>query len=105
MRQTSARPQPGIYSTGQGVTIAILDSGVDATHPDLANAVVPGWNFYDNNSNTADVFGHGTKVAGTAAASGNNAVGVAGVAWNAKIMPIRVTDTGGVRMTACWFRA
>ena len=70
------------YSTGQGVTIAILDSGVDATHPDLASAVVAGWNFYDNNSNTADVYGHGTEVAGAAAASGNNGVGVAGVAWN-----------------------
>ncbi len=83
------------YSTGQGVTIAILDSGVDSTHPDLVNAVVPGWNFYDNNGNAADVYGHGTKVAGAAAASGNNAIGVAGVAWSSKIMPIRVTDTQG----------
>ena len=83
------------YSTGQGVTIAILDSGVDSTHPDLTNALVPGWNFFDGNSNTSDVYGHGTKVAGAAAASGNNGVGVAGVAWNSKIMPIRVTDTSG----------
>lgn len=82
-------------STGAGVTIAILDSGVDGAHPDLAAHMVPGWNFFDNNNNSADVFGHGTKVAGAAAAIGSNGAGVAGVAWNAKIMPVRVTDTAG----------
>ena len=46
------------------MTVAILDSGIDATHPDLIGQLVPGWNFYDNNSNTADVYGHGTLVAG-----------------------------------------
>jgi len=88
---------PGAWdaSTGLGVTIAILDTGVDATHPDLIAALVPGWNTYDNNSLSGDVHGHGTAVAGAAAASGANAVGVAGVAWRARIMPIRVTDTSG----------
>jgi thermitase len=75
---------------GAGVTIAILDSGVDGTHPDLAGSMVPGYNIYDNNTNTADVCGHGTKVAGAAAASANNAAGVAGVAGQAKIMPVRI---------------
>lgn len=82
-------------SQGAGVTIAILDSGVDGTHPDLAARMVPGWNFYDNNSNTADVYGHGTKVAGAAAAISDNGVGVASVAGQARIMPIRVTGTDG----------
>jgi thermitase len=82
-------------SLGTGVTIAILDSGVDGTHPDLAGKLVPGWNFYDSNSNTSDVYGHGTKVAGSAAAASNNSVGVTGVAWNAKIMPVRISDTAG----------
>lgn len=81
---------------GENVTIAILDSGVDATHPDLASRLVPGWNFYDNNSNTSDVYGHGTQVAGAAAAASNNALGVASVAGMARIMPIRVTDTSGM---------
>lgn len=80
---------------GTGVTIAILDTGVDGTHPDLAGSMVQGWNVYDNNSNTADVYGHGTKVAGAAAASANNGMGVAGVAGTAKIMPIRISDTTG----------
>src|SRR5215471_6849149 len=66
-------------ATGSGVIIAILDSGVDGSHPDLIANLVPGWNFYDNNSNTSDVQGHGTGVAGIAAAVGNDTIGVAGV--------------------------
>lgn len=82
-------------ATGSGITVAILDGGVESTHPDLAPNIVPGWNFYDNNSNTSDVNGHGTKVAGVAAAAGNNGIGVTGAAWNAKIMPMRITDPAG----------
>jgi len=79
-------------SQGAGVVIAILDSGVDGSHPDLAAQMVPGYNFYDNNTNTADVNGHGTAVAGVAAATTNNATGVAGIAGQAKIMPVRIAD-------------
>lgn len=82
-------------SVGSGVTIAILDTGVDGTHPDLAPRLVPGWNFYDNNGNTSDVYGHGTSVAGVAAAAMNNGIGVAGVAGNANIMPVRISDPSG----------
>jgi len=82
-------------SQGENITIAILDSGVDSNHPDLAAKIVPGWNFYDNNANTSDVYGHGTTVAGAAAAFTDNNTGVAGVAGQAKIMPIRVTNTSG----------
>ena len=77
---------------GGGIVIAILDSGVDGTHPDLAAQMVPGFNFMDNNTNTADVNGHGTAVAGVAAASTNNGMGVAGVAGQARIMPVRIAD-------------
>lgn len=79
-------------STGQGVTIAVLDTGLDASHPDLAGRVVAGWNFYDNNANTSDVNGHGTAVAGTAAATLNNGLGVAAVAGQAGLMPVRIAD-------------
>jgi subtilisin family serine protease len=88
-------PDAWDVSQGAGITIAILDSGVDGAHPDLAANIVPGWNFYDNNSNTADVYGHGTKVAGAAAAITNNVIGVSGIAGQAKIMPMRVTNTSG----------
>lgn len=85
---------PGAWDTtqGGGIIIAILDSGVDGTHPDLAAQMVPGFNFMDNNTNTADVNGHGTAVAGVAAAASNNGLGVAGVAGQAKIMPVRIAD-------------
>ena len=80
-------------SQGSGITIAILDSGVLPTHPDLVQ--VAGWNFFDNNANTADANGHGTAVAGAAAAMANNGAGVAGVAGAARIMPLRVSDAAG----------
>jgi subtilisin family serine protease len=84
---------------GAGITIAILDSGVDATHPDLVANMVPGYNLYSNNTDTSDICGHGTAVAGTAAATMNNSIGVAGIAGQAKIMPLRIayldSTTGG----------
>ncbi|WP_445366808.1 S8 family serine peptidase [Methylomonas sp. BW4-1] len=85
-------PNAWDVSKADGITIAILDSGVDGSHPDLAAHIVPGWNAVDSGSVTTDINGHGTAVAGAAAAVTNNASGVAGVAWNAKIMPIRITN-------------
>jgi subtilisin family serine protease len=78
-----------------GIVIGILDSGVDPAHPDLAPKLVAGYNFYDNNADTTDVFGHGTLVAGTAAALGNNTIGVTGVGILNRVMPIRVAATNG----------
>lgn len=80
---------------GSGVTIAILDSGVDTKHPDFAGRLVAGYNFVDKNTNIEDVRSHGTKVAGAAAATLNNAVGVAAVAGQARIMPVRISDSTG----------
>jgi subtilisin family serine protease len=84
---------------GSDVIIAILDSGCDPTHPDLAPKYVAGWNFYDENDDTSDVTGHGTAVAGQAAAIGNNSTGVASPAWSCPIMPLRITDTSGTATT------
>ena len=80
------------FSTAEGIIIAILDTGVDGTHPDLAGNMTFGWNAVDGSTDTSDVMGHGTAVAGTAAAAGNNATGVTSIAWNAQIMPIRITN-------------
>lgn len=77
------------------VIIAVLDSGVDPEHPDLAAKLLPGYNFYDSNYDTGDVYGHGTKVAGVAAALTNNVVGVASMGWRVSILPVRVTDVNG----------
>jgi subtilisin family serine protease len=77
---------------GDSAPIAILDTGIDESHEDLAAKLQNGWNFFNNNDNLADSCGHGTKVAGSAAAITNNGVGVAGVAWNNPIIPIKITD-------------
>jgi len=81
------------YSKADNIVIAVLDTGVDGTHPDLSSKLLPGWNAVDGSNSTSDVNGHGTAVAGTAAAATNNANGVAGVAWNAAILPVRITNS------------
>jgi thermitase len=89
---------PTAWNTTVGSTstiVGIADTGVNCLHPDLAASCVPGWNLFDNNSNTSDVYGHGTKVAGTVAAIGNNGVGVTGQTFNAKIMPLRISGLDG----------
>lgn len=80
---------------GKGVTIAIVDSGVDLEHEDLKGAFVEGRDFVDGDADASDEHGHGTHVAGIAAARANNAIGIAGVAPQAKIMPVRVLDEDG----------
>lgn len=86
-------------ATGDRVKVAVLDTGVDLTHPDLTCPgkleVVAGSDVVDNDSNPDDEFGHGTHVAGIIGACTNNAVGIAGVAPDAAIMPIRVLDDSG----------
>ena len=84
------------YTTGSaGVVIAVLDSGIDSSHPDLSGKVVAGWDFVDDDSTPNDQNGHGTHVAGIAAASTNNGIGVAGMSWQAQVMPVRVLDNTG----------
>lgn len=106
-------PEAWDIETGSAdVIIAIADSGVDYTHVDLAgniwvnNGEIPGngvdddgngfiddvhgWDFADDNNDPMDSFWHGTHCAGIAGAVGNNGVGIAGVAWNCKVMPVRI---------------
>lgn len=82
------------------IVCAFVDTGVDLTHPDLALRLVPGFNAASDLAQAAggdvsDVNGHGTAVAGAAAAVGDNAQGVAGIGWNLRIMPVRATDLSG----------
>ena len=104
-------------ATGTGVVVAVVDTGMDINHPDLAANVwtnpgevdfnffdddnngftddVHGWNFVFGNNDVSDFSGHGTHVAGTIAATGNNGIGVIGVAWGAQVMPVKALDDSG----------
>lgn len=84
-----------IQKGSASVTVAVIDSGT-ANHPDLVGRLVPGYDFIDNDADASnDLSGHGTHVAGTIAAQGDNTIGVVGVCWNGvNIMPIRVFGTG-----------
>lgn len=111
-----------VTTGGTGCQVAVIDSGVQWSHPDLAANVwsnpgeIPGngvdddgngliddtrgWDFYADDSNPDDENGHGTHVAGTIAAVSNNGTGVAGVAWNCKVVPLRFLGPDGSGSTA-----
>ena len=100
------------------VVIAIVDAGIDVTHPDLSGQLwqnpgeipgngidddnngyvddIHGWNLVNNNADLSDNTGHGTEVAGVAAAATNNNVGIAGVCWQCRLMIVKVVQPGGV---------
>ena len=88
------------------VTVAVIDSGVATDHPDLTSKLSPGYDFVSNEQTSGDGDGrdadptdpggsfHGSHVAGTVAAATDNGVGVAGVSWGARILPVRVLGDG-----------
>ncbi len=80
---------------GEGIVIAILDTGVDTDHEDLVDNLVPGYNFIDTTEVAEDDHWHGTHVAGIAAARIDNATGIAGAAGGASIMPVKVAFSHG----------
>jgi subtilisin family serine protease len=79
---------------GSGVTIAVVDTGVKAM-PDLAGRLLPGYDFVNNDSHPDDDNGHGTMSAGVIAAAGDNGVGIAGICWLCRILPVKVLDSAG----------
>jgi subtilisin family serine protease len=83
-------------STGTAQTIvAVLDTGVDLSHPDLQGAFVPGYDFVNRDEDPSDDHGHGTMVAGIVAARGNNGIGGVGVCSRCSIMPVKVIAANG----------
>jgi hypothetical protein len=81
--------------------VAVLDSGINDAHPDLEGQVLPGYDFVNTTNDPADDFGHGTAVSGTIVAAGNNALGVAGVAYAARVLPVKVMDSYGFASYSC----
>jgi subtilisin family serine protease len=82
------------------VVVAVLDTGVDASHPDLRGALVPGFDVVNNDADASDDNGHGTATAGVIGARTNNAEGQAGVCWNCSIMPVKVLGASGSGTTS-----
>ncbi|MDB5096492.1 MAG: in-like serine protease [Cyanobacteria bacterium RYN_339] len=116
-------PRGWQFSTGSpDAIVAVLDSGVDLTHPDIAPNLFKntfetagngkdddnngriddynGWNSYSQNGNVADDNGHGTNVAGIIGAMANNNLGIAGLAFNSRIMPVKVMNAQGQATTS-----
>ncbi len=104
----------GLTTGSNTVVIAVLDTGLDLTDPDIAANVwtnpfitaggqdnsglandLHGWNFVDNNNDVSDNFVHGTSTAGVIAAVGNNGVGITGIGWNVEILPVVVGTVAG----------
>ena len=88
----------GAWDVTQGsssAVVAVVDTGVQLNHPDLNAKIVSGYDYVQNDSNATDGNGHGTHVAGTAAAETNNSTGGAGTCPNCSVMPVRVLDNNG----------
>ncbi|HEV7473479.1 MAG TPA: S8 family serine peptidase [Pyrinomonadaceae bacterium] len=99
----------GAWQTSSGldsITIAVIDSGIDLTHPDLTNnrwknphpspaGDLNGWDYITDSGVIRDEQGHGTAIAGIIAAQGNNGIGISGVMWRASLMSLRVLDNTG----------
>lgn len=91
---------PSVWDVGTGsadIVVAVVDSGVVSTQPDLAPVLVPGWNVLTNSNDVSDRSGHGTEVAGVAVAASDNGQGVAGYCWTCRLMPVKVYDSASAQ--------
>ncbi len=95
LQQIGADKAWNLVTGNTSIKIAVLDSGVDLDHPDLQDNLLPGVNLLAVGRPPEDDNGHGTAVAGILAAKGNNGIGVSGVMWDARILPIKVLDRHG----------
>jgi PKD repeat protein len=89
-------PDAWSLTTGDpSVVVAVVDTGVQADHPDLAGKVTSGYDFVNNDTDASDDNGHGTAVAGIIAAQTDNDIGISGVCWACEIMPVKVLRQDG----------
>jgi Subtilase family/Fervidolysin N-terminal prodomain len=84
-----------VTTGSSAVKVAILDSGVDPAQPDLQANLLPGRDFFNNDSNPSDDYGHGTQVAGVAAGRSGNGIGIASYCGGCSILPVKITGSDG----------
>jgi type VII secretion-associated serine protease mycosin len=87
-------------SRGGSNVIAVLDTGVQFSHPDLAGRLLPGYDFANDDSNASDDNGHGTWVSGIIVANANDGYGMAGISWTDKVLPVKIMSREGTGSTA-----
>ena len=87
-------------SPGGSNVVAVLDTGVQFNHPDLAGRLLTGYDFVNDDSDASDDNGHGTWVSGIIAANPNDGYGVAGISWNDYILPVKIMNGEGTGSTA-----
>lgn len=87
-------PRAWTVSTGRGVVVAVVGSGIDRLHPDLRGALGRGTNLVDPSADTRDRSSAGTVIAGIVGARRDNGEGIAGVAPDVRLLPVKVTDSG-----------
>jgi type VII secretion-associated serine protease mycosin len=97
--QMRVRDAWSLEKGGSGV-VAVLDTGVQANHPDLSGRVLAGHDFVNDDTNAADDNGHGTWVAGIIAAKPNDGYGIAGISWSDKILPVKIMTREGSGSTS-----
>ncbi len=95
MRKIHANDAWDVTTGTSSVIVAVVDTGVDLTHPDLQANVIGGYDFVNDDASPEDDQGHGTHVAGIVAAVGDNHEGIAGMAWGVKLMPLKVLNSYG----------
>lgn len=84
-----------ITTGSPNVVVAVLDTGIESTHQDLKNKIVPGIDIVNMDNDPSDDNGHGTHVSGIIAADANNNLGIAGISWGSMLMPVKVITASG----------
>ncbi len=95
MRRIAAPAAWDLTFGSYSIVVAVIDTGVDLGHPEFAGRLLPGYDYVNGDNSPNDDNGHGTHVAGLIAAAANNGTGVAGLAANVKLLPLKVLDSRG----------
>ena len=100
LRETSFPQVWAVPRSSARTIVAVVDTGVDASHPDLSSSLLRGFDFVNDEADAPDDNGHGTAVARVVAARANNGIGIAGASWTGSLLPVKVLDRQGTGLTS-----